>query len=105
MTHFHISCAFVLVLLIVIVNILTQPQYARQSFLSMNFVHISNIVCKVHVYANFLKKKKNRHKNLVDINHIEVYLKSFAFLEVLQTIFLLNKSSDFQLSPYRGLPQ
>lgn len=95
---------FVLVLLIVIVNILTQPQYARQSFLSMNFVHIFNIVCKVHVYANFLKKK-NWHKNLVDINHIEVYLKSFAFLEVLQTIFLLNKSSDFELSPYRSLPQ
>lgn len=65
----------------------------------MNF-----IVCKVHVYANFLKKK-NRHKNLVDINHIEVYLKSFAFLEVLQTIFLLNKSSDFELSPYSSLPQ
>lgn len=89
---------FVLVLLIVIVNILTQPQFARQSFLSTNFVHISNIVCKVHVYANFLKKKKNRHKNLVDRNYIEVYLYSFTFLEVLQTIFFLNKLSDFELS-------
>lgn len=49
----------------------------------MNFVYIFNIVCKVYVYVNFLKKKKNRYKNLVDINYIEVYLKSFVFLEVL----------------------
>lgn len=57
MDHFHISCVLCSYFIkwIVKVKILTQPQYALQSFLSKIFVHISNNVCKVHVYANFLK--------------------------------------------------
>lgn len=94
MNHFHISCVLCSCFINRNSKHINTATICSSKFLSTNFVHISNIVCKVHVYANFLKKKKK----IGDRNYIEVYLYSFTFLEVLQTIFFLNKLSDFELS-------